>query len=67
MNSISPSIFPAISSEGTEVVDDAVRQADDQQAEESVSPDSGAQAQVDVEDEGNASAEGIQRRELPSS
>ena len=65
MNSIGPSILPAISSEGTEAVDGAGR-ADDQQVEESVLPDSGAEAQVDVEDEGNARAEGVQRRELPS-
>ena len=65
MNSISPSISPATSSEGTEAVDAAGR-ADDQQVEESVLPDNGAEAQVDVEDEGNASAEGVQRCELPS-
>ena len=34
MNSISPPIFPAISSESIEVVDDAVREADDKQVQE---------------------------------
>ena len=59
-------MLPAILPEGTEAVDGAGR-ADDQQVEESVLPDSGAEAQVDVEDEGNASSEGVQSRELPSS
>ena len=67
MNSIIPPIFPVVSFESTEVVGDAAREADDKQVGESVLPDSGAQAQVDVEDEGNGSAGGIQRRELPSS
>ena len=63
---MSPSILPAISSKGTEAVDGAGR-ADDQQVKESVLPDHGADSQVDVEDAGNASAEGVSRRELPSS
>ena len=52
----------AISSEGTEAVDGAGR-ADDQHVEESVLPNRGAEGQVDVEDESNASAEGVQRCE----
>ncbi len=67
VNSISPPMLPAISSEeGREVVDDAVRGADERQSEESAAPNAGAEAQVDVEDEGGASAEGTRRRELPS-
>ena len=55
MNSISPPILPAISSEeGREVVDEAVRGADDRQIEESAAPNAGAEAQVDVEDVGGA-------------
>ena len=54
MHSISPSILPAISSEGDESVDVAGR-ADDQQVEESGLPDKGAEDQV--EDEGNANAD----------
>ena len=67
MNFISPPILPAISSEeGREVVDDAIRGADDRQIEESAAPNAGAEAQVDVEDVGCAIAEGVRRRELPS-
>ena len=60
-------MLPAISSEeGRDVVDDAVQGADDRQIVESALPNAGAEAQVDAEDEGSASAEGIQRQELPS-
>ena len=67
MNSIGPPILPAFSSEeGREVVEGADRVADERQGEEVAQPNTVAEASVNVEDEGDANAEGVRRRELPS-
>ena len=65
MNSISPPILPAISSEdGRESVEGVARGADERQDEEAAEPHTEAEASVNVE--GDADEEGVRRRALPS-
>jgi len=67
VNSISPPVLPAISSEdGRVVVDGAARTADERQGEDVVQPRTEAEASVNVEDEGDDNVEGVKRRALPS-